>query len=79
MIDNINTKPELGINFSNLPPGSYIIKDGKLLPNLDDSAMKERNEKRETKDDAVISIPILSGEKSLPEKELKEKIKDKEV
>lgn len=40
---NEQTKPELGINFNDLPPGSYIIKDGKLLPNLNDEAMKKRD------------------------------------
>jgi len=39
----MNERPELGINFNDLPAGSFIIKDGKLLPNLDDSAMAERN------------------------------------
>ena len=39
----LNTKPELGINFNDLPPGSYIIRDGKLLPNPDDEAMKKRS------------------------------------
>ena len=42
MTENINTKPELEINFSDLPPGSYIVKDGKLLPNLNDEAMAQR-------------------------------------
>ena len=43
----INTKPELElehkINLGDLPPGSYIIKDGKLLPNLNDEAMLQRS------------------------------------
>jgi len=45
MNELINTKPELEINFSDLPPGSYIVKDGKLLPNLNDEAMLERSKK----------------------------------
>jgi len=30
---------------NNLPAGSYIIKDGKLIPNPDDDEMKAREEK----------------------------------
>lgn len=48
---NEQTKPELGINFADLPPGSYVVKDGKLLPNLNDEAMKLRVEKQKTQDE----------------------------
>lgn len=46
-MDNLklNTKPELNINFNDLPPGSYVIKDGKLLPNPNDEAMMARMKK----------------------------------
>ncbi|MBK8609070.1 MAG: hypothetical protein IPL84_03785 [Chitinophagaceae bacterium] len=43
MNERLNTKPELKVDFSNPLPGSYIIKDGKLLPNLDDEAMLQRS------------------------------------
>ena len=66
MIDNINTKPELGINFSDLPPGSYLIKDGKIIPNLDDEAMAQRVKSKSQSDE---------NEKE----EIKKEIKDKEV
>jgi hypothetical protein len=48
----INTKPELELehklNPGDLPPGSYIIKDGKILPNLEDEAMLSRSKKNVT-------------------------------
>ena len=47
MVENLNTKPQLGINFNDLPAGSFIIKDGKLLPNLDDEAMLQRAKGKE--------------------------------
>lgn len=63
MNGTLNTKPELGINFSDLPPGSYIIKDGKLLPNLDDPAMKERQKVKDKKqeDDNTNISPLASN------------------
>jgi hypothetical protein len=70
MSELINTKPELNINYNDLPPGSYIIKDGKLLPNLNDSAMKERNEKRETKEVEKESSHV-SRLSSIDKKEIK--------
>lgn len=69
-MDNLklNTKPELNINFSDLPPGSYIVKDGKLLPNMEDEAMAERGKKNVTLSEVEGSgLDILSPD----EKEIK--------
>lgn len=49
MQEKINTKPELNINYSNLLPGSYVIRDGKLEPNLNDEAMLERSKVKNQK------------------------------
>ena len=41
-----DVKPEKEISQkqkNEMPAGSYIIVDGKLVPNLDDEAMKKRN------------------------------------
>ena len=63
MIENLNTKPELGINFNDLPAGSYIIKDGKLLPNLDDAAMLERsNVKGQKSDETSETVSPLTSD-----------------
>lgn len=46
----LSEKPELNITFSDPMPGSFIVRDGVLLPNLDDEAMKKRQELKDKKD-----------------------------
>lgn len=65
---NEQTKPELGINFSDLPPGSYIVKDGKLLPNLNDEAMALRAKSKAQKNVTLSEVEgsgfdVLSSDK----------------
>jgi len=38
------TRPDVTVIFR--PSGSYIIRDGKLVPNLDDEAMMKREEQK---------------------------------
>lgn len=41
---DIKTQNKLPIDITNnMPAGSYIIRDGKLYPNLNDEAMKARH------------------------------------
>lgn len=41
---DIKIQNKLPLNIkNNMPPGSYIIRDGKLYPNLTDDAMKARH------------------------------------
>lgn len=58
---NIQNKPEPNISFSDLPPGSYVVKDGKLLPNPNDEAMVERlkvkGQKSNEKSESVSHLP----------------------
>lgn len=45
-----NKETGLSIKTRNkIPPGSYIIKDGKLIPNLKDKAMRDREKLKEKK------------------------------
>lgn len=40
----LNTKPDIHTLTSGNPlPGSYVIRDGKVMPNLNDEAMANRN------------------------------------
>lgn len=40
MTIELSTKPELQLN--NRKPGAYVIKDGVRVPDLNDSAMREK-------------------------------------
>ncbi len=42
------TRPDLTITYR--PSGSFIIRDGKLVPNLNDDAMMEREKERAKKE-----------------------------
>jgi hypothetical protein len=42
-----NTRPDLAVQTHIPLPGSYIVRDGKHEPNLDDAAMAERAKKNE--------------------------------
>jgi len=41
---NTTIRPDITVMFR--PSGSYIIRDGKLVPNLDDEAMMKREEQK---------------------------------
>lgn len=51
----LDIKNHIDINIqNNMPCGSYIVRDGKLIPNLDDEAMKHRS--------VIASLPAEGGQ-----------------
>lgn len=46
MEKQVKNKIDLNVQ-NNMPAGSFVIKDGKLLPNLDDEAMRGKDKVQE--------------------------------
>lgn len=69
ILSSINSsRPDLQVGFR--LPGAYIVKDGVLVPDLNDEAMRERetiNDKRKTEEKlnkAETKDEVVSGQQS---------------